>query len=158
MKIGLIAPMAVVAVTFGLLGCNQDMKRYGIELDRTAIIQGMDLNSNGVRDDLDVYLSKNFSVGAQQNSVMDLILSYQKALVVDKGNTDAVKSVANQYANAMYCLFEVFPDVRLPDGSTLPLIMKSIVVNTAQRKFEYAQYNEVLRGYVAPYPEKLNCK
>ncbi len=151
MKFGLIPPMLIAITVLVFSGCSRDLERYGVELDETNVLHGMDENGNGLRDDIDLYISKHFKSQSEKSAVRLLALSYQKALTVDKDSIASVHAVAGQYSRAMDCVFRAFPDARLPDGTTLPLILKSMIVNTTQRRTEYSIYTDALKGYVTQY-------
>lgn len=112
-------------------------------LDRTTSLIGMDANTNGVRDDIDAWLSKQDVAAAAVNPLLASAQAYQAALTVDVTDQVKTREIATRTTNAMLCL-------RLKLGTkaadALLATVKAYTFNTSERTTAYLLFDESLSG------------
>ncbi|AXY60070.1 hypothetical protein [Acinetobacter sp. WCHAc010052] len=75
------------------------------ELERTDTIAGIDTDENGIRDDIDAYIQKNFKNIDQQNAVKQFAKSMQQFILIDPGNRQAAKEASIKNSMAISCIY-----------------------------------------------------
>ena len=127
-------------------------------LERSPTLQGIDMNGNGVRDDIDAYIEKNFPVAAEKKAALQVAQSLQKKLLVDKADSDALEAVSNAGVRAFNCASNVFAG---PDGMKRMSMMSkeiiSLTTNTKIRLLAYLEYNKARSGSVIDIPDGDTC-
>lgn len=155
---GLMKNLVLLAgAIFTITACQNDVERYGVNLDRTELLRGVDADGNGLRDDIDEYIHLHYKSKATINAAKLLVMSIQNALTVDKEDSVAVKNVAKQFSHASNCVFLAFPDGKSENGASIALTLQNLVVNTTQRRHEYTNYSNALIGYVTPIDRTTSC-
>lgn len=137
----------------------ESLERNGklILLDRTTDITGMDLDKNGVRDDIDRWVqSQPFSTD-QKKAATQLAVAIQSSLVVDISNDIALRAVQTASREAVTCIFARFPTDAQPNPSKVIHSLQKYTVNTRERVMVYLAYNHALNGSVNKIPPGDNC-
>lgn len=129
-----------------------------LQLDRTKTLQGVDADQNGIRDDIDRYIKKKYSLEKQQKAVSQYARSLQASLLVDKENRNAVKAVTNTKAKAISCIHEKIPKGRFPGGGSVVKEILSITTNTKLRLLAYVSLDKALDGSVISLPSGTVCE
>lgn len=65
-------------------------------LDRSPDVKGPDANRNGIRDDIDIYISTQPYDGGQRAAVEQLAKGLQATLLVDVTNNETLRAVDNR--------------------------------------------------------------
>lgn len=128
------------------------------KLDRSADLKGPDLNSDGVRDDIEAILKAKYQ-GKQLAATVQFARSYRPVFDLPEGDRVAAQTVSNQGTRAMKCLHRKF------DGETLEtnpsVVSRQIVAmtfNTKERLKTYMRYNATLSGSVLSLPDGDTCE
>lgn len=74
-------------------------------LDRTDTVAGIDTDENGIRDDIDAYIQKNFKNIDQQNAVKQFAKSMQQFILIDPGNRQIAKEASAKNSMAISCIY-----------------------------------------------------
>lgn len=128
-------------------------------LDRTASLSGSDQNSNGIRDDIDQYISSNFVGVLQQSAANQSAIALQRALLVDTTDSIEVKTVATDIASADNCLYTVFDTEQgTKSPSQVSREMESITTNTKPRLLKYLEFSKALDGSTWALPSGDTCE
>lgn len=126
-------------------------------LDRDADVRGLDANSNGVRDDIDVYIGTLSLIDAQRSALLQTARVQQLALLIDVSDKMAVTEVGRKSMAATACLADSFePERRLSYGFALRV--EAITANTPERAARYLKYLGALSGTSTVYPEAGYCE
>lgn len=128
-------------------------------LDRSSNIAGVDANANGVRDDIEEFISRNYPLDSQRAAAMQYARGMQSALLVDASDISAVKEVKRQLSMATRCLYSKFgekSDVKQPASVGSELI--AVTTNTKQRLLAYLAYSKALDGASWATPEGDGCE
>lgn len=128
------------------------------KLDRSSDLKGPDLNSDGVRDDIEAILKAKYQ-GKQLAATVQFARSYRPVFDLPEGDRVAAQTVSNQGTRAMKCLHRKF------DGETLEtnpsVVSRQIVAmtfNTKERLKTYMRYNATLSGSVLSLPDGDTCE
>lgn len=127
------------------------------KLDRSDSVAGVDKDHNGIRDDIDTYISKNYVNEEQRKAVNQYAKSLQAYLTTDITDEVAVQEASNQNTRAMSCVFEKFnKSDNGPNGSIVEEI-GSITTNTKKRLVAFYKFNSALDGLVITLPKGDFC-
>ena len=119
---------------------------------------GIDANTNGIRDDVEGYVSAQYSTALQRSAVNQFASVMQAAMLVNKGDLAAVKAVSVRGARAVNCIYSRFD----PNGDTKPAAVvaevRAISTNTKARLLAYLAYSKALDGTSGALPEGNTCE
>ena len=119
-------------------------------LDRSTSLAGPDLNNNGIRDDVDTWITnKNLALDITAAIKIDAA-ALQSALSVDTSNQQALVAVNNRMMAGITCTMSKFTS--LVESDRILRDLESITVNTRERSAAYMAYNEALNGWVTKVP------
>lgn len=153
------APPQAPSVTQQLRSEIDRLEQQGVlpALDRDADVRGLDANSNGVRDDIDVYIGTLSLIDAQRSALLQTARVQQLALLIDVSDKMAVTEVGRKSMAATACLADSFePERRLSYGFALRV--EAITANTPERAARYLKYLGALSGTSTVYPEAGYCE
>lgn len=128
------------------------------KLERGPDISGPDSNTSGVRDDIESLLAAEYT-GARLAAAMQTARAFQKALLVDIEDINAVKVVDREISRGINCIYSHFDGA---DGSKQPgqvtQELESMTANTKDRLLAYLKYNKALDGTSSALPEGDTCE
>ena len=116
-------------------------------LDRSASIEGVDDNMNGIREDIEKYIESMPISEVQKKAVQQLAKSLQGALLVDIDDSVALRASSKNISESVQCLSIKFPDVR--ERMEAINSIESKTANTRERTEKYIQFNNALSGSVS---------
>lgn len=116
------------------------------KLEREPSLAGIDVNGDGVRDDIEQYISRTYSEPAQRKAAMQMARVYQRMLSADTNAATAVESVVVASARAVDCVFDVFPGAQ---GSGVVRTLEALSTNTKTRLKAYLAFNMAASGSVS---------
>jgi len=129
------------------------------KLDRGNTLVGTDANANGVRDDVEAFVTSNYTTSIQRTAAMQTAKAMQQALNVDKADILAVKVVAREISRGINCIYTKFDGA---NGAKQPAQvaqeLEAITANTKQRLLAYLQFNKALDGTSSALPEGDSCE
>lgn len=154
-------PLIVIPSIIFLNGCeaymwrqnvvqlNEVEKRSGqLQLNTDHNLMGSDTDLNGIRDDIDLYITQNFKQIEQQRAVSQYVVQLQKSLLVDKQNLVQVKHISFEKSRAIGCIYERFPVDELPKAMTVVKDISAITMNTKIRFKAHLAFSQALDGTV----------
>jgi hypothetical protein len=128
-------------------------------LERGSTLAGIDANGNGVRDDVEAYISAQYGEASQRAAAMQVARALQAALFVNVQDVAAAKEVSRKVTHAANCVFSRFPG---PPGSKDPARvikeLEGVTANTKPRLLAYLAYNKALDGTSSALPEGDTCE
>ena len=128
------------------------------KLERTDTVDGLDTNADGIRDDVEAFISTHYSTPEQQAASRQFASVMQAAMLVDKEDIAAVKAISLRSSRAVNCIYTRFD----PDGDIKPAAvvqeLRSISTNTKQRLLAYLAYAKALDGTTSALPEGDTCE
>jgi len=134
----------------------------GLEVDKT--IQGIDANKNGIRDDVELAIFKEYPNSAKTRAVLlQYALALQMEAVQEVVNMETVTEVATEQGRADTCLADTLVPRESPESSREYVDMEKIEffikfvekiqLNTDQRK---KAQKDFYRGNLGSYGESTN--
>lgn len=168
----------IVAVSM-LIGCSEGSQRHqapaqstskekilelesaGVipKLDRGSDIVGPDANKNGVRDDIEEYIDKNYPSVKEHAAAMQFAKAMQETLLVETSNLVSVKQTSQKISKAIHCISSTFDggsDSTRSAQATLQI--EAITTNTKERLKAYLRFNKALDGTVSTRPKGDTCE
>lgn len=128
------------------------------KLERGPDISGPDSNTSGIRDDIESLLAAEYT-GARLAAAMQTARAFQKALLVDTEDINAVKAISKEISRGINCIYSQFDGA---DGSKQPARvaqeLESMTANTKDRLLAYLKYNKALDGTSSALPEGDTCE
>ncbi|TNF61725.1 MAG: hypothetical protein EP306_05800 [Burkholderiales bacterium] len=130
------------------------------QLDRLPLLEGIDADSDGVRDDIGDHILTAYPEPAQYRAAMQVARAYQAMVLVDKNDHIALQSVSEQMMRAIACVRRnaFAGDARRLEGSRLMDELEAMTTNTKERLQEYLAYNKARSGSVSVRPEGIVCE
>ena len=128
------------------------------KLDRGPSLEGADANGNGVRDDVDHFIERNYPSRPQQTAARQLAANLQETLTVDKQDRVALRAVSIAGIRAVHCVYLRF--VGSNDGKRAGAVvyeLEAITANTRARLKAYLAYNKAMDGTASSLPEEDTC-
>lgn len=123
-------------------------------LDRTAIVMGIDNNSNGIRDEIDVYINGLSDSYLQKKSLEQVALAFSAVLSTDLANITTLRISSEKLSNSSSCIFSRYPGSMANKRSRE---MEKFYFNTKQRLDLYDAYNQALSGSTSLSPVGNAC-
>ncbi|MBA3733138.1 hypothetical protein H0W91_02045 [Patescibacteria group bacterium] len=122
----------------------------GIEADKTIV--GIDANHNGIRDDVELAIFKEYPTSAKKRAVS---LQYAQALQMEftqsYTNTDIVIAVAQEGDRASLCTTEVFSrsdqEKFFKENDELVAFVEKQHINTTNRKSSQQEFYKKIGSY-----------
>ena len=162
--------MLLVVVAFGIAGCAQKSESEkamdALEasgaipaLERGSTLTGIDSNGNGVRDDVDAYISAQYSEASQRAAAIQSARALQAALLINVQDVAAARAVSLKITQAANCVFSRFPgSPATKDPARVLQELEGVTANTKPRLLAYLAYNKALDGTSAALPEGDTCE
>lgn len=126
----------------------------GIEADKT--VAGIDANNNGIRDDVELAVFKEYPDSAKTRAVLlQYALALQMEFTQSIVNKDTVTAVAEDGDRAYACVGKIVPRIDLQtylkEGNQFRSFVEMKQLNTEQRrKAKKDFYNSNLGSYTSP--------
>jgi hypothetical protein len=111
--------------------------------DFTNSVAGIDVNNNGVRDDIEDSIGKAYTDPKQRAAMMQYAAKLQN-LLLNSQTKDAAFLSEKDVFRALECTDEVFGD----SSSKLTLDVLAMTLNTRQRALAYAAAHKLSSGRV----------
>lgn len=118
-------------------------------------IQGIDANSNGIRDDVELEIFKEYPNSAKTRAVLlQYALALQMEMTQDLVNKETVTAVAEEGDRAFFCVGNILSrkniDVYMEETSKLKKFIEDIQLNNKNRKEAQDNFYKNLGSYTSP--------
>ncbi len=128
------------------------------KLERLPILEGMDANRDGVRDDIETHIHRKYTDPAQRRAAMQTARAYQQMLLADRNDAVALDAASRAGARAVNCLSTIFPSVEeFKLGHQMSTELEALTTNTKERLRAYLAYNKARSGTVSRLPKGDTC-
>lgn len=124
-------------------------------LDRSSSLMGPDTNANGVRDDIDSYITAKNVSDPQSKALRLLSKAISSAITANIADPNSLQAATAQLNNAVTCVWKLFPPSSA-DGAVQE--MQKVTVNTRERYTAYMNYNGAVAGTVIKRPREVSCE
>jgi len=121
-------------------------------LDKAYELSGPDTDQNGIRDDLDQWLTKAYPDAAERQAMQRAAAALQATLTVDFHDLVAVRAVADRNSQAVQCLwmFPASPRLALPGRALTEL--EGLTMNTPKRMAYYQLFAQLIGSQLPRAP------
>lgn len=128
----------------------KDLEKKGKipNLDRSTDLAGPDRDGNGVRDDIDTYISKLKVTKAQKKAFTQNAKSIQATILVDLNDDAAVRKVSRDMGDALNCTVLRFREDTTDKRYNINRSIERLTINTKERAVQYDKYNSARSGSV----------
>ncbi|MHB0992657.1 MAG: hypothetical protein ACYC0M_15470 [Burkholderiales bacterium] len=124
------------------------------KLNHDNTVLGPDVNGNGIRDDIDLYIAAQPDTPAQKAALSQMAVALQAAMAIDTTNNNARLGVSTKMMNANACLLSVYNDMV---GGQKSDDIEKITVDTMTRLHAYEKFNTAESGTVDTAPTGSGC-
>lgn len=131
-----------------------DGNGYSPFFNRGGTVSGVDSVGNGVRDDIDAYISSLPDTPAQKNVLQQSAIAIGNALKVDVTSQDAILEVSAQMSAASWCRHNQYSSVT---ASRKSAEIERLMINTRPRLLAYEKFNAALSGTASISPQENGC-
>ena len=127
------------------------------KLDRTNTLGGIDVDNDGIRDDIGDYIDTHYT--PLQKPARQLAAALQSSLLVDRADAKALGDVAVQIARAVDCVHASGMKIQnKPDDPDVLDELQALTANTKLRMIAYMLFNQALDGTLSfPLKDEEVC-
>ncbi len=111
-------------------------------LNHDNTVLGPDVNGNGIRDDIDIYIAAQPDSTTQKAALSQMAAALQASLVVDTTNSAALFAVTTKIDKGIDCLYSVYSEAAYQKVNDF----QKITVDTMTRLHAYEKYNQAMSG------------
>ena len=115
------------------------------KLNHDNTVLGPDVNGNGIRDDIDLYIAAQPDTPAQKAALSQMAVALQASMAVDTTNRNALLAVSTKIGKGVDCLYGVYNDTMAGPRSD---DIEKITVDTMTRLHAYEKFNTALSGSI----------
>ncbi|MDP3810450.1 MAG: hypothetical protein Q8Q78_05550 [Hydrogenophaga sp.] len=126
-------------------------------LDRSSDIKGPDADNNGIRDDIDAWITAQPITDAQKKAAQQMARVQQAKILVDLSDKSALQMLGNQSMRGVSCLVDVFKP-EFQKSSDLRGHLEAMMANTKERAKQYLAYNRAVSGSSGRLPKGNTCE
>ncbi|OQX66609.1 MAG: hypothetical protein B6A08_19615 [Sorangiineae bacterium NIC37A_2] len=128
------------------------------KLDRTDSLTGTDADQNGVRDDIDAFITREYPLEPQRKAALQTARALQKTLLVEPGDVQSAKAAAREDARACNCVYRQFPSGGTKEAAQVGSELESLTANTKQRLLALLRTSKTLDGTSWALPTGDTCE
>ncbi len=158
--------LAGTAVLLALIACSDaspppaEADGQSPPLNRLPLIEGIDADGDGVRDDIADHIRRTYTEPVQHRAAMQVARALQATLLVDTHDHLALREVSDAGDRAIACVRRVafVGAANRLEGSRLLQELESMTTNTKERLQAYLAYNKAMSGSVSVGPEGSVCE
>lgn len=125
------------------------------KLEGAMDIKGVDVKSNGIREDVDAYIEAMEVTLIQKKSIRQFARSIQTTLIVDTQNKESLQNANVNISRAVQCISLNFPDIK--KRAAITNAIERITVNTKERASQYTKFNTAVSGLVSKLQSGDTC-
>lgn len=162
-------PKATIALALALLAvaCSraetetiEELEASGAVpmLDRTDSLTGTDADQNGVRDDIDAFIAREYPLEPQRKAALQSARALQKALLVEPGDVPSAKASVREDARACNCVYRQFPSGGTKEAARVRVELRSLTTNTKPRLLALLRTSKALDGTSWAFPSGDTCE
>jgi len=116
-------------------------------LDRTDTLAGVDADKNGIRDDIDLYISKQEYSEKQKKAAQQKARVSHKVMTIDLKDKKAVAKLQDEFNRASACLFQMsYGQDGEISGPSVAVEIANLYANTKKRVKARMAFNHTFDG------------
>ena len=124
------------------------------KLNHDNTVLGPDVNGNGIRDDIDLYIAAQPDTAAQKAALSQMAVALQASMAIDTTNASARLAVSTKMISATSCLHSLYHNGTASQKSS---DIEKVTVDTMIRLHAYEEFNQAMSGSVISYPVGNSC-
>lgn len=125
-------------------------------LDRGESLTGTDADDNGIRDDIDTYLSSLPVSDSEKSAIESTAGALQAIQLVDISSPATLQVSSDNLAQSVVCLSAAFDNPA--DAHKYLKTLEGYTANTPERAQKYIDFNTARDGSVTRLPSSSNCQ
>jgi len=150
-----ITAFALLAVIV-LTGCDGIPET--VELNRDNTVTGIDVNANGVRDEIDAYIASLSDSIPQKAALTQVSSALTNAMLVDVTDENALNAAMNIITNSVTCVDSRYnAATNITMGRDKGDLIRNLTINTKTRFLAYERFNAAMSGHTFSLPEGDGC-
>jgi len=148
------SPPATGAVALATLDQNGSLPI----LNRDNTVTGIDVNANGVRDDIDAYIASLPDTVIQKAALTQVSSALTSAMLVNVVDQAALNTVMSKITNSVTCV-----DTRYNTATNITIgrdkgdLIRNLTINTKTRFLAYERFNAAMSGKSFKLPQGAGC-
>jgi hypothetical protein len=158
--------LAATVVLLSLLACSDapappaETSGQLPQLERLPLLEGIDADGDGVRDDIADHIRKTYTDPVQYRAAMQVARAYQNQLLVDKHDHIALQDASEQMMRAIACVgrHAFSGEANRSARNRVFNELEAMTTNTKERLQAYLAYNKARSGSVSVRPEGSVCE
>lgn len=131
-----------------------DGNGYSHFFNRGGTVSGVDSDGDGLRDDIDAYISSLPDTPEQKDVLRQSAIAIENALKVDVTSQDKILEVSAQMSAASWCRHNQYNSVTANRKSAE---IERLMINTRPRFLAYAKFNAALSSATSVSPQENGC-
>ena len=124
-------------------------------LDVSDSLGGTDANNNGVRDDVEAYISAQPDSTPQRAALQQIAKALQSILLLDTSKAPDVAAAATAMRRGVACVWSAYDPSNAHDRN---MRMQQLTVNTMARLVAYEKFNSAMDGTVITADPGASCE
>ena len=147
-----------ILISSMIAACSVDSSNSNLISDNTSSISGIDIDNNGVRDDVDKYIDSKPDIKIQKQSLKMVSRAMTLAMTSAEPtppNPAALTNATNSLNMAMACLWNSYPG---GDENKMLLEIEKLTVNNKNREKAYRRHSVLTSGAVIKAPRDVICE
>ena len=149
--LSLIATGGAVNSAFAV-GSKQDYP------DRDNVLLGVDANHNGIRDDIEAYITAEYRAPTHRAAALQTARAMQWTLQVTPTDLVSAKAASMRMTNAINCVYSKFNHGSTADKPAFVIEkIRGFTTNTKLHLIAYLDYCKALNGTSSSLPEGNTC-
>ena len=126
--------------------------------DRDNTLLGVDANHNGIRDDIDAYITAEYPAQAHRAAAMQTARAMQWTLQVIPTDLISAKAASMRMTNAVNCVYSKFNHGGTAQKPAFVIEkIRGFTTNTKLHLIAYLDYCKALNGTSSSLPEGNTC-
>jgi len=148
------SPPATGAVALATLDQNGSLPI----LNRDNTVTGLDVNANGVRDDIDAYIASLPDSVPQKAALAQVSSALTTAMTVDVTNQNALNIAMSEITNSVTCINSRYNTAtNITMGTDKRHLIRKLTINTKLRFLAYERFNTAMSGKSFKLPQGAGC-
>jgi hypothetical protein len=135
----------IVPVAAAVTATNSNLPSMPDPKANDATPAGIDTTGIGVRDDVHIWIYKNYTTTMKRTILMTMAKAMQDVIVTAPKTTEEAKNLDHFYKDAVM-MFKLVRGLDQSEADQMDEILFSLEFNTPERMNAYLQYNLLLSG------------
>lgn len=134
-----------------------NLEKSGVlpKLDRTKSVAGIVTNQNGIRDDINTWITAIPASTPQKKALIQHAKALQAEIIADSTNPAIVEQTGVGIMRSTHCIFSQFSSAKAIEMTDT---LKKMTYNTKERFLAAAKMSAAANGSVIYWPQEDTCE